>query len=147
MEKLKAARDYYLSLSQQRKIELYIIVIVAIFMIVAMFFVFQRTKAAFSDESGIPILQKQNQELINQNLNLIRTVEGLSITMQERNKRDSVELAEIVVSTQALPGINNRLNQIDKDYYEKITSVRNLSDNDIAAYIRAEAARLRNQRE
>jgi uncharacterized protein YoxC len=136
--------DTYKTMDKGARIQLYILIGIAIFVVISMVFVFQATKRINNPGGTVEILEKQNKELIKNNEALLHTVNDLNMVMHERNQRDSVTLTAIQNATNALPGINDKLSKLDKQQNEKIKAVRNYSADDSAAYIRSEAARIRN---
>lgn len=89
-------------------------------------------------------LKEQNLKLIKNNEALIFTVESLNGTLQARGLRDSIAMEALEQTVGSLPGINAKLDQINKEYNEsKTIAPRSYTVSELEEWTRAEAARIR----
>ncbi len=135
---------YYRGLSNQRKLELWAILIVAIFGILGTIFVIKATLKTNYSILGVERLHTQNEQLQQNNLRLIATVQDVTESLNKRISRDSANAQMLKENNSLLPSIDTKLNIINRKY-ETITNTATVTDTELAEYVASEAERIRRE--
>jgi len=142
MEELKRAIN---AMSKRQRLEFYVIIFLTVLAIAAFCFIVFSTRKTVANTETVQTLKEQNQQLAKNNELLITTVQDLNKSVQSRQTRDSLLAVSLEHTASALPELNNKLDQIDKDYDKKIIATRSYNVNELEEYARTEAARLRRE--
>ncbi len=129
------------AIRQVKLIQTIALVCTAVTLVIAIFFfvwVFTRPKykPVKNDSPAITQLTKNNTILI-------KTVQDLTASINDKKKRDSLYAAQMEKTNALLSQNNNRLNQIDQQYEKSINAVNSFDESQLANYIAVEAARIR----